>query len=106
VIDGQDGDWGAARLYIKEIQGSLGLINDQDYLYLSMGLTNPTLQRQIMGQGFTLWLDAKEKKNKTFGVHFPLGMQEMMENMDGGFGGGRGGGMPSPLNLWIKSSVG
>ncbi len=82
VIDGDDADWGEARLFLKEIQGSLGLFNDTDYLYLSLGVTEPNLQRQIIARGFTVWLDSEGGKNKTFGIRFPLGIRGREFNLE------------------------
>ena len=75
-IDGDETDWGETRLYLEEIQGSLGIVNDSKHLYLVLGLTDPDLQRLIFARGFTIWLDPKGKKNRTFGIRFPLGLPE------------------------------
>ncbi|NKB71188.1 MAG: hypothetical protein GKR89_29300 [Candidatus Latescibacteria bacterium] len=94
AIDGDDADWAEARLHLKETQGSLGLFNDDDYLYLTVGVTDPTIQRQMIAAGFVLWLDPKGNKNKTYGISFPLGMEALRGGgqMDGiGMGGGAGG---------------
>lgn len=129
-IDGSDAEWQDARIYLDKIQASLGLLNDRDYLYLSMGLTDPDRQRQVLATGFTVWFDAEGKEGKTFGVRFPLGIRERLESMRsgaggmrgmrgsiGGMGGGMGRGMgrgmgmgggrgvfsrPEPLSHWVK----
>ena len=94
-IDGRDDEWRDARIYLDNLQASFGLLNDGDYLYLSLGLTDPVRQRQVLATGFTVWFDAEGKKGKTFGVRFPLGMREALESTQpmgaGGVPGQRGG---------------
>ena len=75
-IDGADTEWEGARVYIEGARAGIGLLNDAQDLYLCLVLTDPGTQLQVMRQGFTVWFDPKGKKNKTFGIRFPLGMQE------------------------------
>ncbi|MBI3579774.1 MAG: hypothetical protein HY089_10240 [Ignavibacteriales bacterium] len=72
-IDGNDNDWSNATTYIKNSGVSIGAKNDNEYLYLCLIATSQT-QRQIFMQGLTVWFDAEGSQNKTFGIHFPLGM--------------------------------
>jgi hypothetical protein len=80
VIDGSDAEWENSKLYIEEANLSLGLFNDADNLYLCLVTAERRTQRRIMGQGFTVWFDAKGGKDKSFGIHFPLGRMERMPN--------------------------
>ena len=72
VLDGKGGDWLGAKYYFEDTAVSVGLINDEQNLYVSMMTENPMIWGQIMRQGLTVWLDAKGGKNKTFGIRFPL----------------------------------
>ncbi len=88
-IDGKSGDWLGVKYYFEDISVSVGLINDDRYLYVSMMSENPMILAQIMRQGLTLWLDPKGGKKKAFGIRFPLGRpegesmsREPMEEMD------------------------
>ncbi len=88
VLDGKDGDWLGAKYYFEGLYVSVGLINDEQHLYVSMMTENPMFRSQIMRQGLTVWLDPKGGKNKTFGIKYPLGRQggeqegEMMDPRD------------------------
>jgi hypothetical protein len=85
TLDGKGGDWLGAKYYFEDSAVSVGLINDTQYLYVSMMTENPMLRAQIMRQGLIVWLDPKGGKNKTFGIKFPLGRQageEDGERMD------------------------
>jgi len=73
ALDGKGGDWLGAKYYFEDSAISVGLINDERYLYVSMMTENPMVRAQIMQQGLTVWLDPKGGKNKTFGIKYPLG---------------------------------
>ncbi|MFC2164656.1 hypothetical protein ACFLT2_06650 [Acidobacteriota bacterium] len=77
VIDGKSGDWLDALYYFEEDDVSVGFFNDSEYLYICLLAEDYSIQRQVVMQGFTLWLDATGGKEKTFGIKFPLGMVAM-----------------------------
>jgi hypothetical protein len=76
TIDGKSEDWLGTKYYFEDISASVGLINDDRHLYISLMTENRMIMGQIMMQGLTLWLDPKGGKDKTFGIKFPLGRQE------------------------------
>ncbi len=76
TLDGKGGDWLGAKYYFEGLSISVGLINDDQHLYVSMMTENPMIRTQIMRQGLTVWLDPKGGKNKTFGIKYPLGRQD------------------------------
>ncbi|MCP4545720.1 MAG: hypothetical protein GY835_04525 [bacterium] len=53
----------------------VGLLNDEDALYLCLATRSRTNQIQMLKQGFTLWLDAAGGGEKAFGLRFPGGAQ-------------------------------
>lgn len=75
ALDGKGGDWLGTKYYFEDLAISVGLINDSQYLYVSMMTENPMIQAQIVRKGLTVWLDPKGGKDKTFGIKFPLGRQ-------------------------------
>ena len=85
TIDGLDGgdEWHNARYTFEKQNVSVGLLNDDQDLYIRLATRSRNLQRQIMAAGFTIWFDAKGGDRKTLGIHFPLGMQT------GGMGGSK-----------------
>jgi hypothetical protein len=99
VIDGRDTEWQDARVAIDDAGIGLGLLNDGEHFFISLILSKPMVQSQVLRRGFTVWFDPKGKTNKTFGIRFPLGVMEQgMERMESGAGvegiiGGRGGGI-------------
>jgi hypothetical protein len=75
VVDGSNSDWQDATAYIKGSNLALGIRNDNDYLYACVIMMDRQMQMQMMATGFTVWFDPEGGKDKTFGIHFPLGMQ-------------------------------
>lgn len=71
VVDGADTEWEGALFLLEQARATLGVMNDGDHLYLTLGLTDQEAQRQILGEGLTLWFDPKGKKNRTYAVRFP-----------------------------------
>ena len=76
MVDGKEPEWSGSIYYLEEQKIGIGLQNDSANLYLVVKATDRNTQLQIMRRGLTIWLDAKGKKNKTLGIHYPIGMQE------------------------------
>jgi hypothetical protein len=76
AIDGKSGDWLNAMMYFEEERISLGLLNDENFMYICMIVDDPFIRSQIVRQGFELWFDPRGGKKKVFGIRFPLGMLE------------------------------
>jgi hypothetical protein len=84
TIDGRDTEWHGARVILEDASVGFGIINDADYLYLTLSVSDPAIQAQILRQGFTVWLDAHGGKSESFGVRFPLGLMAMKGSGDQG----------------------
>ncbi|MFC1897994.1 hypothetical protein ACFLYJ_00315 [Candidatus Cloacimonadota bacterium] len=84
TIDGNDKDWIDAKYYLKDFNVVLGIMNDNDYLYICFYPTTQDLTKQLITQGCILWFNTDGKKKKEVGIHFPLGMQnpDMFEKKD------------------------
>jgi hypothetical protein len=92
TVDGKDADWSNVRVYaIEQPNVSLGLLNDESSLFLLLETNDRSLLPRLMRGGLTVWLDPSGKKDKAFGIHFPIGRQEtgMAEMPRGGFQGER-----------------
>lgn len=80
-VDGVNSEWDNSTTYIKDEKVLVGVMNDEDFLYISLITDSPALRRQMMGQGFIVWFDPTGGKKKTFGIQYPLGLQEMGVSM-------------------------
>ncbi len=76
TVDGKNADWLGAMLYFEEDNISVGLLNDENFFYICMIAEDQFIRTQVMRQGFTLWFDPDGGKEKTFGIKYPVGMQE------------------------------
>ena len=82
TIDGKTSDWLGLLTYIEDANISVGIINDEDYLYICLIAEDNFLQSQVIRQGLTLWLDPEGGKGKSFGIKFPLGMMAVRPPRD------------------------
>jgi hypothetical protein len=59
-------------VYVKDQNIVVDVMNDDDYLYLTVGVSDRMKQRQIVFQGLTVWFDYQGGDDKRFGVRYPL----------------------------------
>jgi hypothetical protein len=52
----------------------IGFQNDDENFYIFVQASDRETQMRVMRSGLTIWLDSSGKKNKKFGVRYPLGM--------------------------------
>jgi hypothetical protein len=87
TIDGKFEDWQNDIAYYDEnTRVSIGVINDDTYLYICLITRNRGLMEQLMMSGFNVWFDPEGGSDKVFGIHFPLGMQAKGMPMEVGSG--------------------
>jgi len=56
VVDGSAFEWSGALQPLKDVDGSLGIMNDEENLYVVIMIRDRDLQRRIMMSGMILWL--------------------------------------------------
>jgi hypothetical protein len=76
IVDGEAGDWANALTYSDEANADIGIVNDENDLYICLIPRERSVQDQIMVRGLTLWFDPDGGKAERFGVRFPLGLLE------------------------------
>ncbi len=70
VVDGMENEWeGPPQYYEKEKQMVVRVANDAKSLYLCLSTRNAGLTRQLLGNGWTVWLDPRGSKERVFGVN-------------------------------------
>lgn len=52
---------------------SVGVLNDNDFIYLIFITTNRDVHNQVVRRGLTLWFDSDGGKDQKFGVRYPIG---------------------------------
>ena len=79
TIDGKNNDWIGHMYYLEEENISVGMNNDDDFVYVCVIAEDIFLRTQMMHQGFILWFDPTGGQEKLFGIKFPLGFQGMRQ---------------------------
>ncbi|MEK6757483.1 MAG: hypothetical protein AABZ02_15130 [Bacteroidota bacterium] len=73
-IDGNLNDWSDSTVFVEKDDFRLGMMNDDEFLYLCLTGSKPEIGRQVLFRGITVWFDPNGGEKKTFGVRFPIGM--------------------------------
>ena len=80
-IDGYQDDWRGELTYLENKKISVGVLNDDNYLYVCLVTGDRRLQSQILQMGFAVWFDVNGGKNKKHGIRFPVGMKDIDPTM-------------------------
>jgi hypothetical protein len=72
AITGDGSHWKDATTDIVGPDVSIGVKNDNNNLYIGLITSNRATQLQLLALGCTTWFDTEGKKNKTFGIQFPV----------------------------------
>lgn len=92
-VDGDDSEWqGCPQYHDEDTRTVISVLNDENNLFVRFSSDNREIQRQMMVQGFTLWLEQEGENPSKIGVHFPVGLprEERMSMARGPSGGGPG----------------
>jgi len=73
VVDGKIQEWAnPLPNYDKKTGINYDLANDAKNLYIILKVVNNSTQRQILSNGFELWINTDGEKKKTIGISYPL----------------------------------
>jgi len=84
LIDGKDSEWGGLMKALDDAGNSAAIVNDSNFVYVSLVTANHDLQRQVLRRGIIVWFDREGGKDKKFGVHYPLGIVPGERGSDAG----------------------
>ncbi len=76
TIDGDSSEWRGILYYLKDEKASIGIVNDRENLYVCLITQDPTLSRQALSMGLILWIDPAGRKDRSFGINYPIGARE------------------------------
>jgi len=71
IIDGIHQEWEGNRVYDDKDDVVFGIQHDEENLYVLFISRDTDLERQMLMNGFTLWLDNKGKTKKKYGLNIP-----------------------------------
>jgi len=77
IVDGSQSDWGSETVYLEDEGLTLGVKNDQEFLYVCIVSQERRFPFQMALFGFTLWVESKTDDDRMFGLRFPLGTQDL-----------------------------
>lgn len=77
TIDGIDAgkEWDGAKYFFEKSNCSVGLINDNDFMYLRLSTSDRSIQKSILAQGLSIYFNDKGSKDKKIGICFPAGLK-------------------------------
>ena len=70
-IDGVDDEWAGATTYFEKQDVTVGVLNDDEFLYVSLVTSGP-VGRLAMATGLTVWLDPDGGNDEWYGIRFPV----------------------------------
>lgn len=74
AIDGVTEEWKGKYTTLANDQLDVAVSNDEEFLYLSLITATREVQHQVLRHGLIVWFNAGGKKDKVFGIHYPLGV--------------------------------
>jgi len=98
TVDGDPAEWDGALTPVTDLHGSFAARNDDSTLAVCVVVEDRALQRQILLAGMTVWFDASGGREKSFGVRYPVGMEE-------GWLPGRGGEPDSLARERLRAAI-
>jgi hypothetical protein len=113
-IDGLNTEWQEWSPLGQEFRYSIGLLNDDEDLYVALRTSDPATSVQMLTQGLIVWFDAEGGTKKRFGLKYPVGALSYGTPDSGPGRGGRGGpprgqgrsgGQASPDQLWAQAEA-
>ncbi len=75
-IDGLDNEWSGSYNFLKDEKMAFGVRNDSEYLYLVFKTIDNQVKQKIFSNGLTVWIDPSADEEKSFGIHYPIGMMD------------------------------
>lgn len=73
TIDAIDNEWQDNKPYYdKKTDTSIGVYNDNSYVYMCLSTKDIEIQTAIVQQGFIVWLNGDGSKAKQLGIRFPV----------------------------------
>jgi hypothetical protein len=84
TIDGNANDWPTDRVQLNS-QGDYDLYfsNDDEFLYVFLGLKNNALYQSVQRYGLYLYFDADKDLRRSFGIMYPVGVLTVLSEIPG-----------------------
>ena len=73
TVDGSADDWNGKLVPMPDVPLSIGVRNDDSFLYVCIKTTDENAKKQILAVGLSIYLDAAAGEGHGFGVRYPVG---------------------------------
>lgn len=73
LVDGRNTEWAGALTDFPEQRITVGVMNDDDFLYLGLFVGDERTRRMAMMGGFTIWFDDAGADESRRGIRYPVG---------------------------------
>jgi hypothetical protein len=73
IIDGDASEWIGLTTRVEKGNLSVGVVNDDENIYLCLYTPNTEVAGQVVFGGLTLWLDPDGGIDRKLGIHCPIG---------------------------------
>ncbi len=84
AIDGNAADWPMDRIQLNsEGDYDLYFSNDDEFLYVFLGLKNNSLFQNIQKYGLYLYFDSDKELRRSFGIMYPVGVLSILSEIPG-----------------------
>ena len=90
TVDGLNTEWPDLSAFGQESRYAIGLVNDDENLYVALRANDPATGLQMLRQGLVVWFDAEGGTRKRFGIKYPVGTLSYGVAEAGSGRGGRG----------------
>ncbi len=77
AVDGQQTEWQGLLQQPEGQSVAWGVMNDADYLYVTLSSLDQRTLMQIMSRGLTVWFDTQGRNRTVLGVRYPIGAVTM-----------------------------
>lgn len=74
IIDGRYSEWTAPIQYFDKPSMYMSFRNDRNDLFILIKAVDRRAQLKVLRLGMTIWFDSPDKKEKAWGVHYPVGL--------------------------------
>lgn len=74
-IDGSLNDWEDGLTYVNDEPVSVGAFPTDSLLYVAVSIQDRESIRSVAANGLILWVDPTNEQERSYGIHFPIGLR-------------------------------
>ncbi len=74
-IDGRADDWAGSLRRIERSPVSVGVANDDRYVYICLQVEDPRVVAPLLRRGLVVWFDPAGGQDRVLGLKFPIGLR-------------------------------